>query len=238
MSGEPWKVDFPKYKSGFGPIDIKVVDPLNVPGGNFNLKFVDTVLAGETQTKTYWIMQALDNQVSPSVVFSEKPVGEGSEQLIAEWGLSVNIDTVVHPGEDSEVNQENPLYRAGLISARVEYADSSRQWLTGISDVDGVGPENWIRAGKINEEPDEETNPNADDFNDIFNDRRNPNATGTGQTSVYSGPETRIRPMRHCLMEEPGWLPFALSAYGVPGVIFHAPSHREIWEEWKPREPW
>ena len=29
----------PTYKSGYGPVNVKVVDPLNVPAGNFVLRF-------------------------------------------------------------------------------------------------------------------------------------------------------------------------------------------------------
>lgn len=34
------KVDQPEYKSSAGPVDVKVIDPLNVPDGKFLLKFV------------------------------------------------------------------------------------------------------------------------------------------------------------------------------------------------------
>jgi hypothetical protein len=38
------KVDQPVYKSARGPIDVKVIDPLNVPDGEFKLKFVSHAL--------------------------------------------------------------------------------------------------------------------------------------------------------------------------------------------------
>lgn len=34
------KIDQPVYKSGAGPVEVKVIDPLNVPDGEFKLKFV------------------------------------------------------------------------------------------------------------------------------------------------------------------------------------------------------
>jgi hypothetical protein len=37
MSGAPWKIDELTYKAGKGPIDVKVVDPLNVKEGSFYL---------------------------------------------------------------------------------------------------------------------------------------------------------------------------------------------------------
>jgi hypothetical protein len=41
---EKGKVDQPVYKSAAGPIDVKVIDPLNVPDGEFKLKFVSHAL--------------------------------------------------------------------------------------------------------------------------------------------------------------------------------------------------
>jgi hypothetical protein len=41
---EKGKVDQPVYKSAAGPIDVKVIDPLNVPEGEFKLKFVSHAL--------------------------------------------------------------------------------------------------------------------------------------------------------------------------------------------------
>lgn len=38
------KVDQPVYKSASGPIDVKVIDPLNVPDGEFKIKFVSHAL--------------------------------------------------------------------------------------------------------------------------------------------------------------------------------------------------
>ena len=50
-SGPRWKVDSLVYKKGYGPIDVKIVDPLNVPNEEFMLAF-DTILRiGVHQTK-------------------------------------------------------------------------------------------------------------------------------------------------------------------------------------------
>ncbi|MFH1321410.1 MAG: hypothetical protein ABII90_12270, partial [Bacteroidota bacterium] len=39
MSGPPWRVDNPVYQRRKGPVDVKVIDPLNVKGGNYVIKF-------------------------------------------------------------------------------------------------------------------------------------------------------------------------------------------------------
>jgi hypothetical protein len=46
------KVDQPVYKSGKGPIDVKVIDPLSVPDGEFKLKFVSRALVPKQQLLT------------------------------------------------------------------------------------------------------------------------------------------------------------------------------------------
>ncbi len=42
MVGEPWKTKQPKYKAHAGPIEVKVIDPLNVIADNFVIQLQDT----------------------------------------------------------------------------------------------------------------------------------------------------------------------------------------------------
>jgi len=94
------KLDFVKYKAGFGPIDVKVIDPLNLPNGDFSLKFVDTTF--DAKSGTYWSLelQASANNAS-KIIWSNRPIGSSDEQLILDWGISVRINDVLHPGVDS-----------------------------------------------------------------------------------------------------------------------------------------
>src|SRR5690606_23681828 len=48
-------MDFPTYKSGKGPIIVKVIDPLNVQAGVYRVQFKDTVTGGNLND-AYWTL--------------------------------------------------------------------------------------------------------------------------------------------------------------------------------------
>jgi hypothetical protein len=220
-SGAP-RLDFPKYKAGKGPIDVKVIDPLSVPSGQMSIRFIDSLVDGKVAS--YWRMNLLNGNSKTTEVLGTKVVGSGDEQLIPEWGLSVRVDQVVHPGEDAEANQDNGQYRAGLITATVEHADSSQQWLTGVVDIEAENDQNWIRAGKTREEaPSDGSNPNLPSYNDMFNSKPNPNPDDINTPTIYWPRDPNQT--YETLLDGGTWIaPFALTSYAVPSVIRHAPS--------------
>jgi hypothetical protein len=224
LNSENGKIDFPKYQAGKGPINVKVIDPLNVPSGKMSLRFIDSTLNGKPVM--FWRMNLENGNSKTTEVHSNKPIGSGDEQLIPEWGLSVRIDQVVHPGEDSEENEDNGEYRAGLITAAVEHADSSRQWLTGVADVEAADNQNWIRAGKTREEvPADGSNPNADQYNDLYDFRKDTIPSQSGQDSAILVVWPRDPNQTYEALFDGGtWVaPFALTAYNRDDVL-HAPA--------------
>lgn len=124
MSGPPWKIDHPKYKGGYGPIDVHVVDPLNVVEANFILRF-DSVIT-DAEYGNYFIksskwyaykasdpvktVKVIDKIVGAdttyrdsvtvwpsSVVYSDSTIMFNNTQLIPEWGLGIRIVQVDVP---------------------------------------------------------------------------------------------------------------------------------------------
>ncbi len=124
------------YKSGYGPVNIKVVDPLNVKGGDYELRFKD----GSSVYKTDSLRWELRNLSTGEVVESDKVIKVAYEQIIPEWGISVTIGQVAYPGEQ-------PSMGNGFIGASIEFGDSTKKWLDGIRDQDVPNDYNWIRAG-------------------------------------------------------------------------------------------
>ena len=150
------RTQFPEYEIGQGPVNIKVVDPLKVPKGNFELILREDVSAtspigrlnGLVDDATDWM---LINTETNDTIFSDYTIDYENEQLITaistenelnDWGLSVTIKQVVGPG-NSDVDQSN-----GLIGWSVSWEDNSKQWLTAIPDIDNGAWFNWIRAGR------------------------------------------------------------------------------------------
>lgn len=156
----------PIYKEGFGPVNIKVVDPLKVPKGDFEFVLLEDPIPsdvlrrnGVVPENTNWMLIALNNPKDDNdndTIFSDYTIDVDNEQLIVSneatselqnWGLAVQVKQVLVPGNAIDKNN-------GLISWEVQWEDNSRQWLTAIPDFDnpnrnGVGWYDWIRSGSV-----------------------------------------------------------------------------------------
>lgn len=126
------------YESGAGPIQIVVIDPLNLPEAEFELYFQND-LSGDLDSATWFIIQT----GTTDTIYSDHPVSFSNEQLIPEWGISVIV-------EQSEYDNSSGPYmtwKTSPIDARISFEDSSKIWLSGIMDDDNYYPTNWIRSG-------------------------------------------------------------------------------------------
>ncbi|MEQ8908237.1 MAG: T9SS type A sorting domain-containing protein [Vicingaceae bacterium] len=133
------------YKAGSGPVTVKVVDPLNTVNGKFYFQMLDTSIASKGGTavtdSAYWKIWK-DGGTADDTVYSNNIIRTRTEQLLFEpnWGLSILIEQTRQPGADR--NNAN-----GYISSRVDFADPTKPWLSGISDGDAENPFNWILSG-------------------------------------------------------------------------------------------
>ncbi len=160
---EPFWIRNPVYNRNAGPVNIKVIDPLSVPEGNFEFR-VNTL---DTLADSAWTMRFLDAEVGQlSEYVSNNSISSSVEEVISEWGLSVNFQQVDKPGS-------NPLSGNGFINATQEFADNSSQWLSFLTDQEGCSnAANWIRSGTF-----EDTGTVADfTCNDVF---------GLDERSIY-----------------------------------------------------
>ena len=128
-------MDFPVYKAGFGPIQVKVIDPLNVKAGVYRVQFKDTVTTGNLGD-AYWTLYLPNGET----VNSNQLLNVENEQLFLEQGLSITIKQVNDPGTDVELG-------SGVIGASLAYEDATLRWLGGFSDREGEDDGNWIRSG-------------------------------------------------------------------------------------------
>lgn len=141
----------PTYEKASGPVNIKVVDPLNVPVDNdFTISLYDTITKWNSiSTKALW---KLVNNTTGQVVYSEKNIQLPNEQLICgqpsgstsvtipKWGISVNVAYTYDPGNANSIKN-------GFLEATMSFSDPTKQWLTGIADDEGNTNLNWIRSG-------------------------------------------------------------------------------------------
>ena len=152
----------PTYANGNSPLNVKVVDPLNVVSGYFECKFVDYVSAisatNLNENKNYagtdtasWVVYRYDKEGGNLLdsIKSDKTIAASNEQIIPEWGISVQIfqDQYSFVGSAaSGSGPENERYTSP-IEATIEFADSSKPWLSFVQDNDGFYPTNWILSG-------------------------------------------------------------------------------------------
>lgn len=154
MSGYPWRASKRIYKNGMGPINVKIIDPLNVPEDVYTLKFADTAktnsfgvigtnyseLTGSNFNPFYYTIYFSDGDSVQSEVAVQ--YGAGNEQLFIDLGLSVTISQEDYAGAKSRNEYQN-----GFLTASMEYADETKPWLYFLPDGDNQDALNWIRVG-------------------------------------------------------------------------------------------
>ena len=225
----------PTYKAGYGPIDIKVVDPLNVVSTEYALWFDeyerklitnvtgDNAIIGDTASKIAfrWFLKDLN---TGEVFVADNTSEMQTEQIFIERGISVSIyqPWLLGPtpvGQYLDSSDDPPLPKTiqrilapnnGLITTSVKYADSSNRWLSGIRDDDNMPGSalNWIRSGNYaNQE-----NPEDNDFL-VF--------STTGGSSVPYDPDQVFESIA-----EGTWAPLLMTNFSrnsgqfVPGPLY------------------
>jgi len=151
LSSKGYRSSSRKYMEGASPVYIKVINPLAVPSGEFTLWMNDSSNSivkedSLTSASTTWTVRRDNGDVRTSVQSISNPY----EQIIPEWGLSINISQCIQPGNSfSLVDQSN-----GFISSSITYANPAGiNWLLGVVDDDQTystyipNQINWIRAG-------------------------------------------------------------------------------------------
>ncbi len=205
----------PVYKINAGPLNVKIVDPLTVVDAEY-IWWVDTlysVLIGDVTKRpelfgdTTHVDVAkwnLVNVETGETIESDTTILNEYEQLFLDKGFSINAVQPYNPGPIpvGKVNVDNTLQVAhevlasnnGLIESSIVYADSSKQWLTGVEDYDLPGfPLNWIRSGTYKDGD----NPSSNDW-DMSTSPDNPWDPEGAYEKILKGT----------------WTPYGLAAYG------------------------
>jgi len=150
----------PTYVAGRGPIDVKVIDPLNVKNADYVLAFDSLVpyymTIGADSTLSYRAHWRLIDQTNFKTYYSDTTIAYKNEQLFPELGIAITINQPLDPGPYKVGTNatDDPIYSIisennGLLESSITFADSSKIWFTGIPDVDGLPALNWIRSGVV-----------------------------------------------------------------------------------------
>ena len=217
------------YENAKGPINIKVVDPLNIPNAEFSLAFIkknyysnkDTAKAhacdynmnskvSNKNTQSGYLLGdsvtwVLKNNSNGKEYVPCKSIQVGEEFYFSEIGLSINIAQVKdisHLSVPTNTVTDRIVKDDDFISGRIEFSDPTTPWLTGIADEDGTSGRNWIRSGGYKNSP-----ATADqDFNDY--------AQTTGGVAQFVDPSQIFETVLGGT-----WAPYALTAATKPTVM-------------------
>ena len=204
----------PTFKRGFGPIDVKIVDPLNVKPTDYAVWFHDFIdvdvehltgdgaIAGDKASKRVfrWTLKDL---ASGEEFESDTTTQLASEKIFIDRGISVNImqpwnvgpHDIGTTGNDNKHVWKVLQTNNGIITSSVTYADSSNRWLSGIRDSDAIASNalNWIRSGSYVDQDD----PSNNDFD----------MKGSGSTSKPYDPNESFEKIA-----QGTWAPYMLTA--------------------------
>ncbi|MFT4685495.1 MAG: hypothetical protein ACI92C_001518 [Neolewinella sp.] len=154
------------YEPGAGPIDVFIANPLDVINGEYELTFVDADMSDENfDEPVNWILRSLSDPAAMTVM-SERPISQRNEQIIGDFGFSVNIGDVAEPGDAAILEKGN-----GAIGASVTYGDpDGDNWLTWLPDGFDLGGNlgvqfrqelfNYVNTGEM--EAQQEKDPEQD----------------------------------------------------------------------------
>ena len=147
----------PTYLVSKGPLQVKVIDPLNVVNGDFIVKFDSMVEVKNNNPFSTGIPTAdtkkilfggwsLINSQTGKVYRSDTSTIYRYEQTVLDLGLALTINQVPHPGDS--IRGTLPADNGLLYAPPAIYEDSTKQWLTGVPDSDiPESMQNWIRSG-------------------------------------------------------------------------------------------
>ncbi|MEG1555719.1 MAG: hypothetical protein RR356_03230, partial [Bacteroidales bacterium] len=162
-------IDKIQYKNNHGPLAIKVIDPLRVQPFDYTIKFIENSKSNDVNDSTFWVLHISD-EVSDAVldslgltreIKSNMPISMTNEQLFLSLGISISIKNSGFKIYQDDVNKYVIEQQGGYtyknlakyaqvdyVGSTIEFANPDNEWLSGVADIDGDYPSNWIRSGQ------------------------------------------------------------------------------------------
>lgn len=148
MAGWPWKADTLEYLPGFGPVKIKIIDPLNVPPARFRLQLLNdsTNYTSNRIKESKWLCEKEPGTSPSDRVYAFQSISVGDEHIIPQWGISIEMKQTEWPGTVNYWPENN-----GFIHSEITWGNPALAWLDmeRTRDAEGRSPMNWIRSGNV-----------------------------------------------------------------------------------------
>lgn len=145
----PCVLAHPRYEQNAGPINVRIIDPLNVKGGQFYIQFDGTTDSSK------WVISKVDGTPLYDNVYSDTAdfvISRYNEQLFLDLGISVAITNPKPIASSLEVSDGSVnggiINDGSILSSTMVFSDNNHQWLSSVPDLDYSPVYNWIRSGK------------------------------------------------------------------------------------------
>lgn len=164
MLANPCQILNPHYESNYGPVNVRVIDPLNIKAGKYVLAFDKNA---NTDSSFWSITKSVEDPTyaeNPYIfdsvlkVRSDFPIYRYNEQLFLDLGIAVTISNPVPVASELQIFTSNLQNYFGrfyggfvndnvVLNSSIKFADESKMWLSGLPDDDSYATFNWIRSG-------------------------------------------------------------------------------------------
>jgi hypothetical protein len=161
MSGSPWKIENPEYCAGNSPVNIRIIDPLNVKAEDFKLGIktdssFDMWSYGKIRETADWFLL---NSMGDTLLLKDEIGMSESETLLPEYGISIEWHQIGAAGYKNRNPEQN-----GMLSATMQYENPEVDWLHFLTDGEGLDAFNWIRVGTYQTNELQDPDRSYDDF--------------------------------------------------------------------------
>ena len=157
-----------QYKNNYGPLSVKVIDPLQVKPCDYSIKFLPNSVSEDVNDNTEWQLiisdEISDDELAEMgldrVFNTAKPISVTNEELFLDLGFSVSVKNANFSIHQDEIIEQVNMRLGGLTYAnlskygQVDYIgseityDGGIPWLSGVVDDEGDYPSNWIHSGQ------------------------------------------------------------------------------------------
>ena len=176
LNSPNYRADTLVYDYGMGPVNVKVIDPLKVRGGNYQLRVIDNAPGGDgtINPNARWVLLEPGSPFGDTVAISEKDMSTPYEQIMYDrrdipgmdpfLGFSITLYQVTNPGPAYTVINgvlfDRREIENGFISATTTNSQPGNNWLGFFGDQNTGNPANWVRSGSTDSEQDPQWNSN------------------------------------------------------------------------------
>ena len=146
------KADSLVFEINAGPIGVKVIDPLQVHGSDYLVRFYNedgSVTAVTDDTR--WRLEYTTAEGVDTIVESEQAISVQNEQLFLDLGISITINNAKFKPLADYVNSANnaAYYLYSTVEAlKATTSVTGTSFVSFVPDVDGEALRNWVRAGQ------------------------------------------------------------------------------------------